>query len=78
MRYITVPYTLALLAYKKGTEINLSEIWKKQRISDELQTIIYDLMIQVEQFIKKNAPGALYGEWAKKDECWLQVKNGVL
>ena len=74
MRYITVPYTLALLAYKKGTEINLSEIWKKQGISNDLQTIIYDLMVQVEQFIKMNAPGALYGEWAKKEECWNAVK----
>jgi len=75
MRYITVPYTLALLSYKKGTKINLSEIWKKQGISNELETTIYDLMVQVEQFIKKNAPGALYGEWAKKEECWLCLKN---
>ncbi|MGJ1404476.1 AIPR family protein [Sphingobacterium siyangense] len=75
MRYITVPYTLALLSYKKGTEINLSEIWKKQGVSDELQTIIYDLMVQVEQFVKKNAPGALYGEWAKKEECWIRLRD---
>ncbi|QBJ84965.1 abortive phage resistance protein [Chryseobacterium gleum] len=75
MRYITVPYTLALLSYKKGTEINLSEIWKKQSISDELQTTIYNLMVQVEHFIKKNAPGALYGEWAKKEDCWINVKE---
>ena len=73
MRYITVPYSLALLSYKKGKEINLSEIWKKQTISEALQTTIYDLMVQVEQFIKKNAPGALYGEWAKKEECWNRL-----
>jgi len=77
MRYITVPYTLGLLSYKKGKEIDMFEIWKKQAISDELQTITYDLMVQVEQFIKGNAPGALYGEWAKKEECWLQVKNSI-
>jgi hypothetical protein len=77
MRYITVPYTLSLLSYKKVTEMNLSEIWKKQGIPDELQTIIYNLMIEVEQFIKKNAPGALYGEWAKKEECWISVKNSI-
>jgi len=33
------------------------------------------LMVQVEQFIKKNAPGALYGEWAKKEECWVILRN---
>lgn len=75
MRYITVPYTLALLSYKKGKEINLSEVWKKQGISDDLQTTIYNLMVQVEQFIKRNAPGALYGEWAKKEDCWLKLKQ---
>lgn len=75
MRYITVPYTLALLSYKKGKEINLSEIWEKQVVSEDLQTTIYNVMVQVEQFIKKNAPGALYGEWAKKEECWITVKK---
>ncbi|MDV3662337.1 abortive phage resistance protein [Elizabethkingia anophelis] len=74
LRYITVPYTLALLSYKKGLEIDLSDIWKKQSLSEDLQTTIYNLMTQVEQFIKKNAPGALYGEWAKKEECWLELK----
>jgi hypothetical protein len=75
MRYITVPYTLALLSYKKEEEIDLSDIWKKQSLSKELQITIYSLMIQVEQFIKENAPGALYGEWAKKEECWIKIKN---
>lgn len=75
MRYITVPYTLALLSHTMGKEINLFDIWKKQSLSDDLQTTIYNLMIQVEQFIKKNAPGALYGEWAKKEECWNQLKG---
>jgi hypothetical protein len=77
MRYITVPYALSLLSYKKGAEINLSDIWKKQSLSKELQNTIHDLMIEVEQFIKKNAPGALYGEWAKKEECWVKVKEMV-
>lgn len=78
MRYITVPYALALLSFNKGSEISLSGIWKKQEISEELQTTIYNLMVQVEQFIKGNAPGALYGEWAKKEDCWLQMKNNKL
>jgi hypothetical protein len=32
-------------------------------------------MESVETFIKKNAPGALYGEWAKKEECWNSIKE---
>jgi hypothetical protein len=32
-------------------------------------------MKQVESFIKEKAPGALYGEWAKKEECWNELKR---
>lgn len=78
MRYVTVPYTLSLLSSDKSIIINLSEIWKKQSIPDELQNKIYNLMIRIEQFIKQQAPGSLYGEWAKKEECWLQIKKANL
>jgi hypothetical protein len=75
MRYITVPYTVALISFAKKDSINLNEIWKKQMVSEKLQSEIYNLMIQVEQFIKQHAPGSLYGEWAKKEECWVFVRN---
>ena len=32
-------------------------------------------MRKVESFIKDKAPGALYGEWAKKEECWTELKR---
>jgi hypothetical protein len=32
-------------------------------------------MSKVEEYIKTNAPGSLYGEWAKKEECWNAIKN---
>ena len=31
-------------------------------------------MILSENFIKENALGSLYGEWAKKAECWESLK----
>ncbi len=78
MRYITVPYTLALLSYTDGASVNLREIWRNQTVSNELKESLYNIMVDVEDFIKSNAPGALYGEWAKKEECWIMLKNGVL
>ena len=75
MRYITVPYALALLSYTDGDTVNLSEIWRKQTVPDDLKDRLYNLMIDVENFIKDNAPGALYGEWAKKEECWERIKK---
>lgn len=75
MRYITVPYSLALLSFYRAMDINISEVWKKQSITEELQDQIFNLMTQVEQFIKEKAPGSLYGEWAKKEDCWKSLRT---
>ncbi|WP_319506049.1 AIPR family protein [uncultured Methanolobus sp.] len=75
MRYITVPYSIGWLGHKTDYKIDLYKIWKKQELSSELKHVLYDIMVNVEQFIKDNAPGSLYGEWAKKEECWNSVKR---
>jgi hypothetical protein len=75
MRYVTVPYTIAYLSNRLKNKIDLYKIWKAQAVSDSLKEVLNSLMIQIERFIKKNAPGSLYGEWAKKEECWLEVKK---
>lgn len=75
MRYLTVPYSIAYLGFKTEYRLDLFKIWKNQSISEQLKNLLYELMVQVESFIKSNAPGALYGEWAKKEECWNELKN---
>ena len=75
MRYITVPYSLSLLNLKTDYKIDLYKIWKNQGISEKMKSVLYNLMELVETFIKRNAPGALYGEWAKKEECWNAIKE---
>jgi len=75
MRYITVPYSLSLLNLKTDYKIDLFKIWKNQALSEKMKSVIFNLMESVETFIKKNAPGALYGEWAKKEECWNSIKQ---
>ena len=75
MRYITVPYSIAWLICKLPGKIDLYRIWKSQIIDSDFQNNLYDLMVKVEDFIKINAPGNLYGEWAKKEECWSTLKT---
>jgi len=75
MRYITVPYSIAWLGYHLKYKLDLYEIWKNQSVSDKLKDLLYDIMTKIEAFIKKNAPGSLYGEYAKKEECWNTVKE---
>lgn len=75
MRYITVPYSLAWLGFKLDYKLDLYTIWKEQSLSEVLKSKLSDVMIKVEEFIKAKAPGSLYGEWAKKEECWNALKE---
>jgi hypothetical protein len=75
MRYIIVPYTISWLGFKLNYKLDLYEIWRRQEINNLLKETIKGIMIEIETFIKDNAPGSLYGEWAKKEECWNKVKK---
>lgn len=75
MRYITVPYAVAWLGYKTVYKLDLYKIWKNQSLPENLKKLLRSIMESTEQFIRKNAPGSLYGEWAKKEECWNAVKE---
>jgi uncharacterized protein YlzI (FlbEa/FlbD family) len=75
MRYITVPYAITLLNTLTKNQIDLYKIWKAQDISEPLRSLLYEIMSAIEPFIKDTAPGGLYGEWAKKEDCWVQVKK---
>lgn len=56
MRYITVPYSIAYLTSKLKQKIDLYKIWRMQAVSNNLKDLLYSLMVQVENYIKKNAP----------------------
>lgn len=75
LKNVTVPYTIALLTRITDGRLNLYKIWKTQQLSPALSDFIFDLMVQVNEFIIKNSVGSHYIEWAKKEECWEMVKN---
>lgn len=75
LKNVTVPYTIALLTRITDGKLDLYKIWKAQQLSPALSDFIFDLMIQVNEFIIKNSVGSHYIEWAKKEECWDKVKG---
>lgn len=75
MRYITVPYAITLLNCLTKNQLDLYKIWKAQDVSETLKSLFHEMMSAIEPFIKDTAPGGLYGEWAKKEDCWIKVKN---
>ena len=75
MRYITVPYAISKLNILIKNQLDLYKLWKTQDVSMSLKSLLHSMMESIESFIKMTAPGGLYGEWAKKEECWLMVKD---
>jgi hypothetical protein len=75
LRYLVVPYTIGWLGYRLDYKLNLYRIWKQQAIDESLKNLLREIMIRVEKTIRDSAPQALYGEWAKKEECWNHVKE---
>lgn len=75
LKNVTVPYTIALLTKITAGRLDLYKIWKAQQLSPALSDFIFDLMVQVNDFIIKNSVGSHYIEWAKKEECWDMVKQ---
>lgn len=75
MRYITVPYAITWLNRQTNNKLDLFKIWKNQAISENLKLKFREIMECIEPFIKDHAPGSLYGEWAKKEECWNLLKD---
>ena len=75
LRQVVVPYTLSLINILTKNKLDLYRIWKNQLVSPQLSDFIYDLMKQVNQFILDKSHVSHYIEWAKKEDCWEQVKN---
>lgn len=74
MRNAVVPYAISLFGYLTDYKLNLEKIWKNQSISDELAAVLYSLMKQLNEYILHNSPSSHYIEWAKKEECWENIK----
>ncbi|MDR0941310.1 MAG: AIPR family protein [Bacteroidales bacterium] len=75
LRQVVVPYSLSLLNRLTENKLDLYKIWKNQQISSQLSDCLYDLMKQINKFILDKSPVTHYIEWAKKEECWEQVKS---
>lgn len=75
MKQVMVPYSIALLQIATEGCLDLGKIWKNQKISSELSDYMYNLMVQLNQFLKDNTPRSNIIEWGTKEDCWRTVKK---
>ena len=71
-----VSYILAWLSYKSNKKLNLNIIWENQVISEPINNLIEQMIDVVWKHI--NTPskaGMKIGEWCKKQECQLTLKD---
>ena len=74
--YIYVPYSISFLNMLTGGRLNLYKIWKNQSVSDELKSLLAEILKTVHDYIyqKSLALNKRPDEWAKKEDCWLDLK----
>ena len=75
MKQVMVPYSIALLKIATNSCLDLAKIWKKQQVSEELSDYMYNLMVQLNQYLIDNTPRSNIIEWATKEDCWIKVKS---
>jgi hypothetical protein len=75
LRFITVPYSITYFGLKTQYRLDLKKIWKNQTVSKQLSDFLYELMVQVDSFLKRNSPESLIEMWARKEDCWDLVKK---
>lgn len=70
-----VAYTVALLSHKTYGRLVLANIWNRQDVSPVVEQVLTDWMPQVLNCIVETANGRNVTEWAKKEDCWNNVKT---
>lgn len=81
LRSAVVPYTMSILFSKtEGDKKNintfdLAKLWAKEGLEDDLKIYLKELMILVNDLIKKYAKSDDLGEYSKKKEMWDDISN---
>ncbi len=81
LRSAVVPYTMSILFSKtEGDKRNpntfdLAKLWAKEGLEDDLKVYLKELMILVNDLIKKYAKSDDLSEYSKKKEMWDDIYN---
>ncbi len=70
-----VAYTVALMGHAVRDRISLDLIWQRQGLSRELVGWAGDMAKAVDIALRRSAGGRQVSEWAKKPECWEELRE---
>lgn len=81
LRSAVVPYTISVLySYTEGNKkndktFNLAKLWSDEGLNDDLAAYLKDLMMLINDLIKKYAKSDDLGEFSKKKELWEDISS---
>ncbi|MGG0217670.1 AIPR family protein [Bacillus mycoides] len=63
-------YTVAMLNYLYGKEINLIEVWQHQALSNKWEDVVRTIANNALNYLRESAGDQNVTQWAKKEDCW--------
>ncbi len=80
IRSTVVPYSISIIyiytdGAKDGKQFDLSKIWKKEKLEDDLVIFFKELMELMNGLIKKYSESEDYGEYAKNKKLWDNISG---
>lgn len=70
-----VTYSIAWLSHQTGQRLDLSQIWRNQRLPPELEESIRIVSKSAYDHLVQGAKGGNVTEWAKREVCWNEFKK---
>lgn len=84
LRSAVVPYTISLIHHyyyevdkKSKSTFDFSRLWKSEKLEYDLEEFFFDLMKNVNIWLKKYATSDDVGENTKKEPLWIAIKSSV-
>lgn len=80
IRSAVIPYSISTIyiytdGAKEGKQFDLSKIWKKEKLEDDLVSFFKELMGLMNQLIKKYSESEDYGEYSKNKKLWEDISD---
>lgn len=69
-------HLVSIFAERLGDRVDMDRIWQQQDLSPQLKALLALWAPEVNRVMVAGSNGKLLSEWAKKPECWAQVKAG--
>ena len=78
LRSVAVPYSISVLYMftdetKSNMPFDLLKIWLSEKLEDDLEAFFNDLLLMMNDLVKKYSKSDDYGEYSKKPELWIDI-----